>query len=459
MRHLYLMRHAKAKQPSGDMSDHQRPLRKRGKRQAAAMAPVLQCWQALEGEVYVSTAVRTRETFDEMAAQLPDHTLTYQVHFDEVLYTFDVEALLAWLKALPDGGGKVLVIGHNPALVDLARWLNKTAPSSLSTGSMLHFTLPNTHWSSMEQGCAKLVGHLRPEEASYSLFKRLAPKKPPEHKGDMASRVRAMLEHQYQLIRALEPGVVAGIDAEFLHQYRVNLRRSRAVGESLRSVTKVPCLKKQLKRLKHLARSTSDLRDLDVFLEDLANTSPPLSSDTRQGLQEWLQACQQAEHQALCQQLNTQTYAEQLQGWQSFIASDEVEKALSKLTPKRSKAVLDERIARHDENLAALSLDAPDTALHELRKGLKRVRYLADLNPETPKPFLSELKHRQRLLGDFQDLCTRQAWLDAFDASPVNDPRQKQECRQWGASLEEPKQNLRKEVLALPPLTRKTTPG
>lgn len=51
MRHLYLMRHAKAKQPSGDMTDHQRPLRKRGKRQAAAMAHVLQHWQALEGDL------------------------------------------------------------------------------------------------------------------------------------------------------------------------------------------------------------------------------------------------------------------------------------------------------------------------------------------------------------------------------------------------------------------------
>lgn len=75
MRHLFVMRHAKAKQPSGDMADHQRPLRKRGKRQAAAMAPVLQRWQALEGEVYVSTSARTRATFDEIAGRLPDRPM------------------------------------------------------------------------------------------------------------------------------------------------------------------------------------------------------------------------------------------------------------------------------------------------------------------------------------------------------------------------------------------------
>lgn len=453
MRHLYVMRHAKAKQPSGNMTDHQRPLRKRGKRQATAMVPVLHRWQALEGQVYVSTAARTRETLDDIAAQLPERALINQLHVDDALYTFDGEELLAWLKALPDELEKVLVIGHNPALVDLARWLDEAAPTSLPTGSVLHFTLPDTPWSAMEQGCAELVGRLTPEEASYSLFKRLAPK-PPDRKGSTSNQLRAMLTHQYRMVRALEPGVMAGVDAEFLHQYRVNLRRSRAVGESIRSITKVPGLKKMLKRLKHRARATSDLRDLDVFLEDIGNTPPPLSSVTYQGLQQWLQDCQRAEHQALCEQLSAPAYAEEMQNWQTFIASDDVSKALTKLTPKRIKAVLNKRIARHDEDLAALSSDSSDTALHELRKGVKRIRYLADLNPKIPKSFLAELKHRQRLLGDFQDLCTRQAWLNAFIESADNDAEQKKECASWGASLEKPKQELRKEVLALAPLAR-----
>ena len=455
MRHLYLMRHAKAKQPSGDMTDHQRPLRKRGKRQAAAMAPVLQRWQAFEGEIYVSTAVRTRETFDEIAVQLPEHTLVDQVHFDEDLYTFDGAGLQAWLKALPDEAERVLVVGHNPALHDLARWLDKTASHSLPTGSVLHFTLSGTAWKSVEQGGAKLTGCLTPEAVSYPLFKRLAPQ-PPKHKSDTASRIGAMLEHQYQMIRALEPGVIAGVDPEFLHQYRVNLRRSRAVGESVHAIAQVPGFKKMLKRLKHRAQATSDLRDIDVFLEDMGKTSPPPSSVTRKGLTQWLQASQRERHQTLCQQLNAPEYAEELEDWQRFIASDDVGKTLSKLTPKRIKAVLDERITRHDEDLAALSLDAHDAEFHELRKGVKRIRYLADLNPETPEPFLTELKHRQGLLGDYQDLCTRQAWLDAFSASPDNDPQQQQECTQWRASLEKPKLALRKKVLALKPFSNVT---
>ncbi|MCC5903764.1 MAG: CHAD domain-containing protein [Halomonas sp.] len=451
MRHLYVMRHAKAKQPSGDMTDYQRPLRKWGKRQAEAMARVLQAWHALEGEIYVSTAARARETFDAVAAQLPKRALADQAHFEEALYIFDSDALLEWLKALPDKAERVLIIGHNPALPDLARWLSKEAPYSLSTGSVLHFILPDTSWSAMERGCAELVGSLVPEEASYPLFKRFAPP-PPEYHEDMARRIGDMLEYQYRMVRALEPGVVAGFDAEFLHQYRVNLRRSRAVGESLLSVAKVSGLKKMLKSLKLLGQATSDLRDLDVFLKYQSTSPPPLSARAHQGLKQWLQGCQQAQHKALCQQLSTPEYAEQLQSWQTFITSDEFKEALSKITPKRINKVLDKRISRQNEDLAALSLGSPDTALHELRKRVKRIRYLADLNSNTPTAFLSTLKHRQSLLGEYQDLCTRQTWLEAFIESLDSDAEQEQECSAWHASLEASKQALHKDVLGLEPL-------
>ncbi|OJA04252.1 CHAD domain-containing protein [Halomonas sp. QHL1] len=453
MRHLYVMRHAKAKQPSGNMTDHQRPLRKRGRHQAAAMAPVLQRWQALAGEVYVSTTVRTRETFDEILKQLPEANLVKHVHFDEALYTFDGEALMAWLKTLPNKANRVLVIGHNPALLDLASWLCEEAPHSLPTGSMLHFSLPDTLWAAMEQGCAELVDSLTPKEASYPFFQRLdAPKPPDQCNAETASHIRVQLEHQYLTVRALEAGVIAGVDPEFLHQYRVNLRRSRAVGEAVLSTTKVPGLKKMLKRLKHRANATSDLRDLDVFLKHLSKSPPQLSARARQGLKQWLQGCRQEQHEALCQQLNSLEYAEELQGWQTFLASNDFGKALSKLTPKRINAVLSERMADHDNDLAALSLDAGDTPFHTLRKRVKRIRYLADLNPATTQLFLSELKRRQSLLGNYQDLCTRQAWIEAFAESPDSDAEQKLECDAWRASLEAQKQRLREDVLALKPL-------
>ncbi|XQU07440.1 CHAD domain-containing protein [Halomonas sp. LY9] len=448
MRHLTLMRHAKAKQPSGDMTDHQRPLNKRGVRQAEAMAHVLQRWQALEGKMCVSTAVRTRQTFDVIEAQHLERQLDSHVLLDDALYTFEGEALLAWLKALPTSIERVLLIGHNPALVELAHWLNDEAPPSLPTGSVLHFTLPDTPWHALEKGSAELAGGLMPETASYALFKRRAAE-PPSTNSDTASRLHEALTYQFERVKALKPGVMAGVDPEFLHQYRVSLRRSRAMLESLRAITKVPGLKKRLKQLKQHASATSDLRDLDVFLEEFNHTEPPLSASAQQRLRQWLQDCHRVEHTALCQQLNAPGYLEALEEWQRWLASETCEQALGTLSSKRIQAVLDERLVRHHEDVAALSLDSPDEAFHELRKGVKRIRYLADLHPTTSKALLAGLKQRQRLLGGHQDLCVRQAWLEAFNVSKEGTPEERQECARWQAALEAQKQTLRKKVLSL----------
>ncbi|MGM0982219.1 MAG: CHAD domain-containing protein [Pseudomonadota bacterium] len=452
MRHLFVMRHAKAKKGDGDVNDHQRPLRKRGRRQAAAMAKVLQQWQALEGQILVSDAARTRETLDEIAGQLQEPSLVERARFDEALYHFDGQALLAWLKALPNEADRVLVIGHNPALLELVHWLCGEVPQALPTGSLLHVTLPDTPWSALEQHSAELAARLNPDEASHALFKRKAPVKPSLRKVGLAKRIRGLLEHQYRMVRALEPGVMAGVDPEFLHQYRVNLRRSRAIGESVLATTKVPGLKKMLKRLKRRARATSELRDLDVFLESLTETPPPLSPRSHQALERWLQARHQEQHEALCQQLSTPDYDEEMQDWHGFIASKGFHKALRKLSSKRIEAVLDERIAGHDQDLASLSIDSTDEAFHELRKSVKRIRYLAELEPQRQKRFLEGLKHRQRLLGDLQDLCTRQAWIEVFSTSSRNAPRRKQECDAWREALEEQKRVFREQVISLAPL-------
>ncbi len=463
MRHLFLMRHAKAKQGSGDMTDHQRPLSKRGRRQAAAMAVPLQRWRALEGMVYSSDATRTRETLDEIAGQLtelsqPELPLAERARLDEALYTFDGQALLAWLKHLPDEADRVLVIGHNPALLELARWLCREAPDALPTGSLLHLTLPDQPWPALEKHGAELVMSLTPENASHSLFQRRAPAPPDLRKADLAGRLHGQLGHLHRLARALEPGVIAGVDPEFLHQYRVNLRRSRAIGEAVLATArqsgsgKVPRLKKRLKRLKQRAQATSDLRDLDVFLESLAKVPPPLEARTRRALHDWLRDRARELHERLCHQLRQPDYADEMQAWQDFLDAAGFRQALARLAPARIEAVLAERIAGHDHDLAALSREAPDEAFHDLRKAVKRIRYLAELEPKRHRRFLKWLKQRQTLLGDFQDLCTREAWLEAFFAAESG-PEPAAEARAWCAALEEEKLALREQITALPPLT------
>lgn len=451
MPELYLMRHAKAKRARGDMTDHQRPLSRRGRRQAAAMARALQRWSAVGGEIHVSSAQRTRQTLEGLDAELPE-SLGERAAFHDALYAFDGQALLEWLRARPPQTERVLIIGHNPALVELARRLCREAPASLPTGGVLHLSLPEGPRRALGKHRAERISRLVPAEASHALFRRKAPRPPDLHKADLAKRIHGLLSHQHRLIRALEPGVIAGVDPEFLHQYRVNLRRSRAIGESLLATTEASGLKKALKRLKRRAQATSELRDLDVFLESLTQTPPALAEGLWGDLVDWLNAEARERHARLCRQLRGPDYAEDMRRWEDVLASRGLRKALRALEPARVEAVLAERIVRHDGDLAALSSDSDDATLHELRKTVKRIRYLAELDPLCHRAFLAGLKRRQTLLGDFQDLCTRQAWIRAFIGATGDAPERQQACADWLAALEAKKQALRQEIIALEPL-------
>ncbi|MFB9147035.1 CHAD domain-containing protein [Halomonas alkalicola] len=461
MLELYLLRHAKAKRGGSELPDAERPLSQRGRRQAVAMAPALMRWGAFEGEVVSSPARRTRETLEAMAAALPEGTLGSVARFGEALYTFDGEALRDWLQTLPEGNRRVLVVGHNPVLLELARWLSPVAPDSLPTGGLLHLSLPGETWQALARHTAERLACLTPEQASHALFQRRAPAPPELRKADLAGRLQGQLGHLYRLVRALEPGVMAGIDPEFLHQYRVNLRRSRAIGEAVLATVrqagngKAPGLKKRLKALKQRAQATSDLRDLDVFLESLAQAPPPLQASTRRALHAWLNERAREQHERLCRQLGQPDYAADMQAWQAFLDGDGFRQALARLSAARVAAVLDERIAGHDSDLAALTPDAPDEAFHDLRKAVKRIRYLAELDPKRHRRFLKGLKQRQTLLGEFQDLCTRQAWIVAFFASApslASDGALEGERSAWREGLAKEKLALRTQIMALAPL-------
>src|SRR3954468_17434476 len=114
-RRLVVLRHAKADWPVG-VPDHERPLAKRGHRDAAAAGR----WLAEHGEgpavAWVSPARRTRETWDGVEAHLPPGT---DVRFDDRVYAAGTDDLLEVLRETPKKAASVLLVGHNPGVQDL----------------------------------------------------------------------------------------------------------------------------------------------------------------------------------------------------------------------------------------------------------------------------------------------------------------------------------------------------
>jgi phosphohistidine phosphatase len=124
-RRLVLLRHAKSDWP--DVPDHDRPLAKRGRRDA----PVVGRWLKRRGYVpqfvLCSTARRTRETW-KLAA--PETGASPQVRYEARAYAATAGTLLELVRGMPDQCETALLIGHNPGISQLAVLLAEPWPDA-----------------------------------------------------------------------------------------------------------------------------------------------------------------------------------------------------------------------------------------------------------------------------------------------------------------------------------------
>jgi len=445
MKHLFLVRHAKSSWADATLSDHQRPLNSRGESQLGPLGRALVRGGAFGGTIHASDAVRAQQT---LAGVLPEGFPENRVHITPELYTFDYRRLLHWLTALDDREETVTVIGHNPALLELAQYLLKHPPANLPTAGFVHIRLPDKPWHKVAAGKGKgrLQAFLTPREFSYQQFARKQ-KKRARTTGDEPGRdIPEALSHQLQRLRELEPGVKAGLDDEFLHQFRIAIRRSRAIAESVEEVTGDKSLKQSIKQLKRHARATSRLRDLHVFLQEL-----PVLCDHNNELQTalgtWAETEADQEHHALVKRLESKGYRDAMHRWSNLVHSRQFRKLAGRLTPKDIRKAVGGRLKEFNWRTAELLQNSPDEDIHRLRKLLKRIRYLMELDAKGWKQPLKVLKQRQELYGRFQDLHVQIELVKAFRTrAPETLPGAVDGLKE---RLEQQKADARRQILAL----------
>ncbi|WP_273206284.1 CHAD domain-containing protein [Marinobacter subterrani] len=442
MKHLFLVRHAKSNWADDQLSDRDRPLNARGQSQLPPLGKALKSAGAFEGEIYSSDATRALATLEGV---LPETIPPARCHSRSELYMFDYRRLLDWLEQRGDEA-RILLVGHNPALLELAQWLLKQPPEQLPTASFIHIRLPVTHWHQLERGNGKLVTLLTPAEFSYAHFSRKLKKKARTGGDNPAKDIPAALHHQLQRVRQLEQGVIVGLDDEFLHEYRIAIRRSRAIAESVQEVTGDKALARAVKTLKRHANATGPLRDLHVFLQDL----PALCGDNHEiqaALQVWVGREAASRHQKLVKRLTSKRYHESMEQWLNLIDSRKFHKLAATLSPKDIRKAVERRIKWFNRRTAELMHTSPDDDIHRLRKQLKRIRYLMELDAKTWKGELKTLKDRQQLYGRFQDLHVQIELLGQFQqAAPEVLPAALAGIRQ---TLEDRKADARNQILAL----------
>ena len=155
-RYLVLLRHAKSAWPHG-VPDLRRPLAERGRRDAVAVGCWLHDHVPRLDAVVCSPAVRARQTWTFVAAELDDPP---PARYDERVYGATATQLLALVRNLAGGVGTALLVGHNPDLQEFAALLTGQEVE-MKTSSVAVVAWPG-RWTDADTETAVLRHHATP---------------------------------------------------------------------------------------------------------------------------------------------------------------------------------------------------------------------------------------------------------------------------------------------------------
>jgi phosphohistidine phosphatase len=164
-RRLTLLRHAKSDWP--DVPDHDRPLAKRGRKDAPRIGRWLRAHGYAPEIVICSTALRTRQTWDLVAPELNGSA---EVRFEPRAYAASPLTLLYLCRELPDPCHGAMLIGHNPGIEELAASLGgahggapEQAGLRFPTAAVAVFEFTGA-WSALAPGQANLLDFAIPAD-------------------------------------------------------------------------------------------------------------------------------------------------------------------------------------------------------------------------------------------------------------------------------------------------------
>lgn len=171
-----LLRHAKSAWPDG-VPDHDRPLGRRGRRDAPAAGRWLREADCDPDHVLCSTACRARETWQLAQGELG---VRPPAAFEPGVYEASTDSLLELVRRLPPAARTVVVVGHGPALPELALMLaaknpaqgrQEAAPTPATALDLMRAKFPTAAiavlelsgpWSELAPGRAQLISFVTP---------------------------------------------------------------------------------------------------------------------------------------------------------------------------------------------------------------------------------------------------------------------------------------------------------
>ncbi len=147
MKKLLLMRHAKSSWDDSDIPDHERPLKKKGKKDAERMGKLLKAKELEPDLILSSTALRAKQTAEIVAETCK---CKKEIIFVDSLYMAEPSDIMHAIEKNAKDKKIILVIGHNPGLEAFLQIANGKV-ESLPTASIAYLSVPVDNWAKLEK--------------------------------------------------------------------------------------------------------------------------------------------------------------------------------------------------------------------------------------------------------------------------------------------------------------------
>lgn len=153
MKTLYIVRHAKSSWKDQKLDDFERPLNKRGRKNAPFMGATLKKRGVMPDFIMASPANRAAMTARIIAFQI-DYPLE-EIFYDESLYGIGARDAIDLIKVINDDVSRLMLVGHNPGLTSLANRLGDDPVSNIPTCGVYAVRLDISSWEKMNDRCGK----------------------------------------------------------------------------------------------------------------------------------------------------------------------------------------------------------------------------------------------------------------------------------------------------------------
>lgn len=218
-------------------------------------------------------------------------------------------------------------------------------------------------------------------------------------------------------------GIINDWDSEFLHDFRVAIRRTRSILAQMKMVFPIKRLNYFRQKLGEVQKTTNHLRDLDVYLlrkRNYCTILPPYLRDGLDALFQEITAEREKEYERIKSFLSEPLNLDILKEWESYLQQENLPRRRNSQRPilPFSKKVIRRRLEKVLVKGGRLLKKQPgQEELHKLRIQCKKLRYLLEffssLYPEKKIAVLVErLRFLQDLLGEINDFSIQMRDLE-----------------------------------------------